>query len=558
MTEPGVYASAYREQLPGKLEAVRLAALNLPTAPREATDSLRRLAHSLQVADAAGGYPQVSVAAARVLASGPGELPAALAAMIVDFDEVQVSAAARQVLAAGPTELPAAVTALITVLDEVIAGHGAKPDTTILLIDDDDEFRTLLASVLTCGGRRILEAGDAATALALLDEQPVALVVLDLILGDTDGRNLLIKLRENPRTAVVPVIVVSGKLNPAIKAECYALGADGYFEKPFEPKVLAAAVTTRLEQSRRQVREARTDLLTGLPNRAAFIEAFARAHAHTRRSGAPLAVAILDLDNFKRVNDTYGHAVGDAVLRRLAEVLPGTLRQTDLLARWGGEEFVLLFPGAAPEAAVGILNKARETFKRETFRTDDGRSFAVTFSAGVAMAAATATAAETVCAADRFLYLAKEGGRDRVAAAAAPELVLRHRVLVVDDDDIVVMLIEQQLSGEGFAVTTFSNGTTAAAALTALPFSLAILDVQLPGMDGFDLLQKLRQQPGLAAVPVLMLTGRGDERDIARGLALGADDYMVKPFLPSELLVRIRRLLKRCPVAPGGGPCRQP
>jgi diguanylate cyclase (GGDEF)-like protein len=160
-------------------------------------------------------------------------------------------------------------------------------------------------------------------------------------------------------------------------------------------------------------RAALEDPLTGLPNRAAFVAAFARIRALCERADEPLCVALLDIDHFKAINDQHGHAAGDEVLQRLAAVVPGLLRGSDVLARWGGEEFAVLLPRTPALGAAHALEKALGGFRAETF-AGKGQIFRVTFSAGVVQLQRGEALATAVAAADGSLYRAKAAGRDRV------------------------------------------------------------------------------------------------------------------------------------------------
>ena len=172
-----------------------------------------------------------------------------------------------------------------------------------------------------------------------------------------------------------------------------------------------AQLVRQVELQTRQVRElSRTDELTGLPNRRAWNDELPRALEHARRDGAPLAVALLDLDHFKMFNDSYGHPAGDRLLKEASAAWHGALRQGDTVARWGGEEFVVLLPGADAEVA-------REVLGRALARTPLGQ----TFSAGVAQWDGTETSEDLLQRADAGLYAAKAAGRNQIAAASTRE-----------------------------------------------------------------------------------------------------------------------------------------
>jgi len=154
-----------------------------------------------------------------------------------------------------------------------------------------------------------------------------------------------------------------------------------------------------------------------------------------------------------------------------------------------------------------------------------------------------------VARADYHLYLAKSTGRDRVVSQAIEMPRIKKKILIAEDDELVATLIRHRLSQEGFEVIHFSDGESVLKAIgdngRNPDLSLVILDVLLPEMDGFELLSRLRQKRTLAQVPIIVLTVMGSEEDVVRGLALGADDYVVKPFSPTELLARVHRLLKK-------------
>ncbi len=417
----------------------------------------------------------------------------------------------------------------------------------LLVVASDAVERRRLEAALSVEGRDLHEADSAAAADRLLDEHEIALVVLDLDLPSENGSDVLAHLRRSVRDGTVPIIVLAGQADTAARTRWFALGADEVIGKPYNPDLLTASVAARLRRATEITRWARRDMLTGLPNRAAFIRSFARLQELTPASRPPITVGIVDIDGLKFVNDTYGHAKGDEILKRVAEVLAASLRRSDTLARWGGEEFVVIFPDTDEAGAALALNQALLALRVVRFSggtNGDTRAFAVTFSGGVAEARRDSSLEDTLQVADRLLYRAKTAGRNMVLTAAGSVLPTR-KVLLVEDDLMIATLVRGVLANDGLETVHIVNGARAAVSAAGPGFSLVILDVLLPGMDGFEVLKGLRRSPSGARVPVLMLTSLKESSDIAKGFELGADDYVVKPFSPIELQARVRRLLRR-------------
>jgi diguanylate cyclase (GGDEF)-like protein len=176
--------------------------------------------------------------------------------------------------------------------------------------------------------------------------------------------------------------------------------------------------THELEDANQRLAEAsRTDALTGLPNRRGFLDVVDHELKRSARAGDPCSVVMLDLDHFKEINDRHGHAAGDAVLQAAASRLRGVLRAADVVARWGGEEFIALLPATAIEAAAAVAEKARRALAASPFEYD-GVSETITASFGVATHVHGQSIDVTIAAADRALYRAKESGRNRVECVA--------------------------------------------------------------------------------------------------------------------------------------------
>jgi diguanylate cyclase (GGDEF)-like protein len=476
-----------------------------------AVDTLRRISRSIGLSDSASRYPEINT----------------LAKTLTEAPDKKVG------------------TTLLKVLPrlQMLASNPPAQTHRVLVVEDDRTTTQILRQRLGALHQHVIATGTLAEAEKALAKKDISFVLLDLQLPDGDGRELLLKLRSRPDTSALPIFVVSSERGSQVQTECFALGADAFFQKPFDPLTLSTAVASRLQRSADVELRASLDPLTGLANRAAFSNAFDREVLLSSRSNESLSIALLDVDRFKSVNDLYGHAMGDRVLRRFAAVIARSLRESDYLGRWGGEEFAVFFPNTDIKEACLALQKARRSLRSESFTTREGRSFKITFSAGVVKAKPGVRADRALLHADRFLYLAKAAGRDRVVSESH-KVSLKKTVLMVEDDDITAAVIKRYLNQDGFNVIRAKKGEAAVAAMTP-SVALVTLDVKMPGLDGFSWLERFRKIPLMRHVPIIMVTSAGREEDILRGFQLGADDYIVKPFPPNEFLARIHRFLEK-------------
>ncbi|MCP3961657.1 MAG: response regulator [bacterium] len=498
----------YRGSLRNRIETLEAVKRTLDDNGGEARESIRRIAHSLEGTGVTYGFPEISEAA-------------------------------RTLLRTPPATLAAATEALIETLRGV-ASSAPEDAATILLVEEDPAMIMALESKLAGPNRRIVSSRSSAAATEYLAGNQVDIILLDLVLPDEDGRNLLARLRSNPKYTVCPIIVVTARNESQPKAECYALGADEYFEKPVDLDALSSAVATKLLRAGELSREAQHDSLTGLLNRAGVQIAFERAQALAQRAGYPLSLALADLDGLKRINDTGGHALGDRVLRRVAEILTRSLRRSDRVARWGGDEFVILFPDGNPAGASRALEKVLRGLAEETF----GESLRVGFSAGVTGVGKTAVLEDVVTKADRLLYLAKEAGGHRVVTSRQRPQAARKKVLLAEDDQETVAAVEQRLKEAELEVVHCADGKVALETALGSQIDLAILDVAVPGLGGLEILERLRRSPTHVETPIIMVTDEDSEDAVLAAFDMGADDYVVKPFSALELRARVCRLLK--------------
>ncbi len=304
----------------------------------------------------------------------------------------------------------------------------------ILVADDEPVNLALIKRRLEWEHYVIHTAQDGGEAVTRAREVLPDLIILDVMMPVLDGLQACRLLKDEGETRDIPVIFLSALDDMETKVNGLSAGANDYISKPFSAEELVArvGVAIRLKRERDRLRlsaeEARrkaedasaksmTDALTGLLNRYGLHGSLQRQLAEARRYDRPLSCLLLDIDHFKLVNDTYGHAAGDTALMQVARVLSEAVRGSDVVCRYGGEEFLVLAPETKLEGASALAEKIRFNVAARLFG-DGERVFPVTLSIGVSQLHTSESGHDMIARADAALYLAKESGRNRVEAAS--------------------------------------------------------------------------------------------------------------------------------------------
>lgn len=287
----------------------------------------------------------------------------------------------------------------------------------VLVVDDDRVMRRLIVRWLERAGYGVEQADDGREAIAAIEARCPDLVVTDWDMPHLDGLAMCRRIRQLNLPHYVYVLFLSGKSAPEERVAGLEVGADDFLTKPVSQAELLArmrAGSRIVELERRLLRLADLDPLTGLSTRRAFFRVVAEEWRRAKRYRHPLSCVMIDIDYFKRVNDLHGHAVGDAVLKAVAELLQSECRSTDLLCRYGGEEFCVMLPETRDEDAAAWSERIRQRLSATGFAAGSG-SLPIACSFGVAQHHDDiGTCEELIDQADQALLCAKRSGRDRV------------------------------------------------------------------------------------------------------------------------------------------------
>jgi diguanylate cyclase (GGDEF)-like protein len=303
----------------------------------------------------------------------------------------------------------------------------------VLVVEDSKEQRKHLASMLEARGYEVRAASGGLEALREIKAEAPDIVILDVQLHDLDGYGVCrwMRLTESTRDIAVIMLTVRGEVKERV--EGLHVGADDYIPKPFDEDELEARIYAALRSRsvRRELRQrnaelenmigraeqlALTDPVTGIFNRRRFMDVLKREWAAARRYGHPLSCALVDIDHFKNINDGSGHAAGDDALRCVAEVLASSVREVDVCARYGGDEFAVLLPHTPLDKAHIVMERIRGKLAASGGTT-------VSISVGISSSEDGALKGpdELLEASDRALYEAKREGRDRIVLARRRE-----------------------------------------------------------------------------------------------------------------------------------------
>ncbi|MDH5749896.1 MAG: diguanylate cyclase [Rhodospirillales bacterium] len=334
-------------------------------------------------------------------------------------DELPVRLEAVRAGAAGFFSKPLDIARLVEALDNLTSTEKPEPYRA-LIIDDEVVLAEFYAQLLSDAGISTRIVNDPLLILNQLSDFRPDVILMDINMPSCNGIELAEVIRHNPAHVQIPILFLTGDISTSRRLMAIRTGGDDFLSKPVQPDILVSSVCSRAERARLFESLISRDGMTGLANHTKIKEQLETELKRAQRQNRPLAFAMIDIDNFKSVNDTRGHTVGDMVIKTLSQVLRQRLRKTDVVGRYGGEEFAVIMTDTDGPKAVKVLDEIRKGFSRIRHLSNDGEFF-VTISGGIATWPAVTDAEELTTLADEALYRAKEKGRNRIVLEESGE-----------------------------------------------------------------------------------------------------------------------------------------
>lgn len=309
---------------------------------------------------------------------------------------------------------PINITSLVSKIRKTFKIDPVKPHK-ILLLDDQAVIGNFYKTLLEVNGLEVKALTDPEQLFKSLEAFHPDVFLLDMHMPDVNGIEVAKVIRQIPKFDYIPIIFLTADTDLQTKLDALECGADDVIPKDISPAMIIDQISSRIIRGQEIRYLASRDSLTGVLNHGQIMDAAGQAFRLAKRNEKPINIAMIDLDNFKKVNDTYGHSGGDKVLVSLGQLLMQSIRDTDYVGRYGGEEFMVVFSDADTHVIEEKLNRIREGFNQIIFKMND-KSFMCSFSAGLACSKRHEKLNEMIASADKALYQAKDMGRNKVCS----------------------------------------------------------------------------------------------------------------------------------------------
>jgi diguanylate cyclase (GGDEF)-like protein len=330
-----------------------------------------------------------------------------------EYDDQMVRLKSIQAGGAAFFTKPINIVSLIDKLDSLHRTISTPQLSRVLIVEDQDQIASYYQMILKMSGMDAQIAAKSSSVLDLVREYHPDLILMDTFMPEINMLELARVIRQIDDFVSIPIIFLSGDDDFKKRIEALEMGGDDFLIKPIKASYLKAVVQSRLVRSKILRSYMVRDSLTNLLNHTTFHRVLAQEINRSKRQNNKLSLAMLDIDHFKMVNDSYGHAAGDSVLKGLSRLLQQRLHTYDIVGRYGGDELVALLIDCEVKQAIEIMEEIRIHFSEIEFYSDDTNPFHLTFSCGISTFPKFQTAEDLSNSADQALYLAKAGGRNQ-------------------------------------------------------------------------------------------------------------------------------------------------
>lgn len=435
--------------------------------------------------------------------------------------------------------------------------NGTKTGETVPLIqiiDDDLPQLMELKGNLEDKGWMVIADTNPQKALSHYFEMRPDCLILDNSLVNKLGYQILEEIQKHNKKLFVPKIILSSDPSREARLKALSNGADDYFTKPLDVEEISIRIERHLELKKIFEHSVLIDEITQVFNKRFMELDLPKRLDDWKRADYSLTIAVIDIDHFSTLNKRFDYIIGDTILADLALFLQENTRSSDTVYRLGGDRFLLVFPRSSEQKASEVLNRLLKQYSKKT-QVHYNQTFSMTFSAGIfEVHHPDINSKEIVSCAEQALDKAKREGRARVEMFNDKTLLTKKKLFisVIEHDSIIrtmLMKVLASLDLEQYEIQIelFEDGVKFIESdwIRVNGYHFIVFEAVMPLMNGIEILYKLKELKLRSPMRILMLAGKKDEKEIARALKLGADDYMTKPFSITEIKARIERLLQR-------------
>lgn len=421
----------------------------------------------------------------------------------------------------------------------------------VLLVDDDIDVCEYVSTILYRIGVDVKAVFEGKNLIAEIESFGPDLLILDIALPDYGGLELLQMLRSDLRYKHIPVVILTEHADNFRIKMAYFIGAEDFIVKPIVRELFQARIVNQMNRKTLMDAAQNRDYLTGLYNRRAFSDIFRNSVVECEKTGGKLAFAMINLDGYNEINEQYGHSSGDDVLIRFGKFLSNSLRKSDVIGRWGGDEFTILMQGTNLTYAQFLMGLLLEDWRNEAVmeKYPDKR---LSFSCGMAVFPDNGGTLEALSrAADKALRDAKKEGKARVVISrhtGTSRMIRRPEIAVLSRDQLAAFVLRTAYEARGFRITLYDGVSAAVDNIKSrgagnMPV-LMVIDRDLGAEDGLDILKSLPEVVK-ANMPAIAVSSRITEAEVLRGLKAGAVDCLPKPLSLPILMEKSLKILSK-------------